>query len=323
MGSASVIDRFPPSRPNIPAKPARVPVLQSQPTAKVTLPNGHRIAYEEFGEPGGYPLFYFHDYGSSRLECAFLHSSAKSHGYRLIAADRPGIGWSDFYANATAESVAVDTILLADALQIERFGVLAVGSGGVFALALAHACPHRVRQFTSLGGVPGSVFRESRASSEVARWMGRWVPSLLKCLVRCRWAMLREHPAQNLQRLMDELSPADRSVLQDPAVRHTLAIDQLEVMRQGSLGLAQDLSNCYRKLGFNLADVSVLTTIWQGRSDSLSQRADCEFMASQMPATHYHRISNAGHFFFINGVDSVFARLRGRERERVTPALAA
>lgn len=321
MGSASVLDQLPPSRPFKPVAPTRAPVLQSQPTAKISLPNGHHIAYEEFGEPGGYPLFYFHDYGSSRLECAFLHSSAKSHGFRLIAADRPGIGWSDYYANVTAESIAHDMVLLADHLKIDRFGLLAVGSGGVFALALAHAYPQRVHQFTSLGGVPGSVFRESMASSELVRWLGRRVPALLKWLVRCRFAVRREHPEQILKRMVGELSQADRSVLKDPAVKHTLALDQLEVMRQGSLGLAQDLSNCYRKLGFNLADVSVSTTIWQGRSDSLSQRADCEFMVSHMPATHYHRVSNGGHFFFINGVDSVFARLRGRER--VAPALAA
>jgi hypothetical protein len=46
------------------------------PTAFFTLPSGRKLAYDEYGSASGYPLFYFHDGGSSRLEAAFFESSA-------------------------------------------------------------------------------------------------------------------------------------------------------------------------------------------------------------------------------------------------------
>lgn len=311
MGSTSVLNRIPLAQPESSEKMAVGTGPQAEPTAIIALPSGHRVAYEEFGDPHGRPMFYFHDRGSSRLECAFLHCSAKDHGIRLISPDRPGIGCSSYYSNATAGAIATDMIQLADWLKIEQFGVVSQGAGGIFALALAHACPDRVFRFISLAGVPGSVFRESAAGSDLIQFLGLGVPSLVKVLVRCRFALFREEPGTTLKRALKYLSHADRNILNESRVRRTMALDQKEMMRQGSRGLAQDLSNCFRKLDFSLADVTVPTTIWQGRSDSLSQRADCEFMASHMPTASYHRVSNAGHFFFIHSMDSVFSRLRG------------
>ncbi len=287
------------------------PSYRSQPSAIVTLPNGHDIAYEEYGCSEGRPFFYFHDCGSSRLEAAFHHAAAKECGYRLIALDRPGIGWSAYYANATASDIADDVIQLANCLRIEQFGVLALGSGGIFALTVAHRYPDRIRQFISLAGVPGTVFSESCGGSEWSRALSRVVPALVKVLVRCRFGLLPESPSKSLGRLFSELSLADRKVLSAPLVRNTLALDQQEMLRQGSRGLAQDMANCFRKLNFSLAEVSVPTTIWQGRADSLSLRADCEFLASHLQSANFHRVSNGGHFFFIHSMGDVFSRLRG------------
>ena len=319
MGSTSVLNRVPLTYPE--SGVGATQGIHSRPTAIVALPSGHHVAYEEFGDPHGLPFLYFHDGGSSRLECAFLHTSAQAHGYRLIAPDRPGIGCSSYYSNATAQEIAHDTLQLADKLNLAKFGVISQGAGGIFALALAHACPDRVHGFISLAGVPGSVFSESSAGSELIQWLGLGVPSLVKLAVRFRFALFTEEPGASFKRLLQQLPQADRSVLKEPNVRQALERDQREMMRQGCRGLAQDLSNCFRKLDFSLADVTVPTSIWQGRSDCLSQRSDCEFMASHMPAASYHRVSNGGHFFFIHSIDSVFSRLRGRSRAEA--ALAA
>lgn len=286
-----------------------------------TLSNGHNIAYEEFGCAGGTPFFYFHDSGSSRIEAAFLHRAAKDHGYRLIALDRPGIGRSSYYANATAVHIAEDVVLLADCLNIDQFGVLSLGSGGIFALTLAHQYPGRVTRFVSLAGVPGTVFSESCHRSQLSKTLARAVPALVKLLVRCRYGLLSDTPNKSMMRLFAELCLADRKILSRPLIRSTLALDQQEMMRQGSRGLAQDMANCFRKLDFSLSEVTVPTTIWQGRADSLSQRADCEFMASHLQSASFHRVSNAGHFFFIHSMDAVFSRLR-EHKSAITPLAA-
>jgi pimeloyl-ACP methyl ester carboxylesterase len=66
----------------------------------LTLPDGRRLAYAEYGDPNGHPVFYFHGTPSSRLEPLILGDEAIAQsGLRVIAPDRPGVGQSDFQPN--------------------------------------------------------------------------------------------------------------------------------------------------------------------------------------------------------------------------------
>lgn len=296
-----------------PASGARGPVLQPQPTECLELSTGHRVAYQEYGKPSGFPMFYFHDSGSSRLECTFFHGAAKAYGYRLIAIDRPGIGCSEYYDNASPESVANDVAELADCLEIGQFAVLSLGSGGIFALMLAFHHRHRVTEVLSLGGVPGSSFKEANPGASFGRYWHQLTPPLVNLLVRAKHALSRDKQWQSRERLIQILCDADRRALQESRTRNILDLDQQEVLRQGARGLAQDMANCYRKLDFSLDDLDVPVTIWQGKSDNLSLRTDCEFMLSRIPAARYFRVPNRGYFFFLGGMDSVFSRMHGHK----------
>jgi len=50
----------------------------------------------EFGDPDGKPILYFHGAHSSRLSGKVLAPVATKLNARVIAADRPGFGLSDF-----------------------------------------------------------------------------------------------------------------------------------------------------------------------------------------------------------------------------------
>ncbi len=50
----------------------------------VTLPDGRRPGYAEYGDPAGVPVFYFHGTQSSRLERHPDESIARGHGARVI-----------------------------------------------------------------------------------------------------------------------------------------------------------------------------------------------------------------------------------------------
>ncbi|MEQ9210402.1 MAG: alpha/beta hydrolase, partial [Pseudomonadales bacterium] len=86
------------------------------PTASIRLGPDREIAYDEYGKSDGYPLFYFHDSGSSRLESAFFHRSARNYGYRILAMDRPGVGCSSYYDLQSAREFGDDVLSLADRL---------------------------------------------------------------------------------------------------------------------------------------------------------------------------------------------------------------
>ena len=54
------------------------------------LPDGRRLAWAEYGDPEGSPLFFHHGIPSSRLVAGPLDGAARRSGVRLIAPDRPG-----------------------------------------------------------------------------------------------------------------------------------------------------------------------------------------------------------------------------------------
>ena len=70
--------------------------------ARVTvlgLDDGRELAFTEFGDPAGTPVFGFHGTPGSWRQIAVLDAAARAEGVRLIAPDRPGYGQSSFDPN--------------------------------------------------------------------------------------------------------------------------------------------------------------------------------------------------------------------------------
>jgi pimeloyl-ACP methyl ester carboxylesterase len=90
----------------------------------MTLPDGRKLAYAEFGKPDGYPVLYCHGAPSSRLEPLSLGDDVLSQlGLRVICPDRPGIGQSDFQSDRGFSGWPRDVVFLTEALGLDRFSV--------------------------------------------------------------------------------------------------------------------------------------------------------------------------------------------------------
>src|SRR5437016_366230 len=82
----------------------------------IMLRDGRRLAYGEYGESSGVAVFYFHGTPGSRIEGTIADQAAKRLGVRLIAIDRPGIGFSAFKPRRRLRDWPADVAELADAL---------------------------------------------------------------------------------------------------------------------------------------------------------------------------------------------------------------
>jgi len=77
-------------------------------------------------------------------------------GVRLVASSRPGYEGSDPRPNRRVVDCADDLRELADALKLERFGLVGFSDGGAHALACAARLGERVTAVVSAGGrAPG------------------------------------------------------------------------------------------------------------------------------------------------------------------------
>src|SRR5271157_2358409 len=112
---------------------------------EIKLKDGRKLGYTECGNPQGKPVFYFHGTPGSRIECNIFLEAANSIGARIIVADRPGFGLSDFQKGRRILDWPNDVAELADNLGIDRFAILGLSGGGPYAAACAFKIPERLK----------------------------------------------------------------------------------------------------------------------------------------------------------------------------------
>ena len=130
---------------------------------QVTLADGRLLGFDDFGDPEGAPVLFFHGFGSSRVVRHPDDDIAAELGARIIAVDRPGIGLSTRQPGRRVTDLPRDIAELLDILDIERCAVLAWSGGGPYALACAWQMPEKfnvvglISAPAPLSGAPGST----------------------------------------------------------------------------------------------------------------------------------------------------------------------
>lgn len=283
----------------------------------VCLGDGRRLGYAEYGEPEGKPLFYCHGFPASRFEAALLDPAARKARLRVVAADRPGCGLSDFHPGRRIGDWPDDVVELADALGIDRFGIVGVSGGAPYALACARKIPHRL---TAVGVVCGlGPVSESRALRDML-WSRRLVFSLARhapWLLRLGYAavfeyLLRRRPTTILSMIARTPVLADRRVLQRPEVRRALLASIQESVREGSRGILYELSLYTREWDFRPEEITLTVDLWHGGMDPVVPVGHARALLKQLPRARPVILPGEGHFSLpIDHMESILLALSG------------
>jgi len=238
----------------------------------LALADGRTLCYARYGDPAGFPVFYFHGWPGSRLEGGLIMDLP----VQIIALDRPGYGGSAPQAQRRLLDWPADVATLADRLGLARFGVLGVSGGGPYAAACAYALPARVAAAVLLCPVPppeamhgvpvsqrgdlGVLFglgRHPRAARPLLAVARRFVlaPGLLTPGLVRRWGQQRM-PAR------------DQQCLDVPVLTRVLASFR-EGIRPGIEGIWSDAQIYARPWGFSLAGARVPLRVWHGSADTV------------------------------------------------------
>ena len=120
-----------------------------------TTIGGLRIHYQEAGDENAPPVILIHGFISSNLvwSDAFLPLAAK--GFRVIAPDLPGYGYSDKPPDGryTIVAQAHAVLRLMDRLGIEKATIVGASYGGAVAATIALDNPERVERLVLVGTV--------------------------------------------------------------------------------------------------------------------------------------------------------------------------
>ena len=277
------------------------------------LSDGRIIAYEEYGEPGGKPLFFFHGTPGSRL---FRPPDAVTRRFdvRLICLDRPGYGGSTFQPKRQILDWPMDVADLADALGLERFAVAGHSGGGPYALACAARLPERVTTAAVLSGAGPVDAPHAADGLTFLHWLafkiGHYTPWLLtRFLVWWFFRKSAKDPARAIDIDQRDRSGADDEVLKIPGVRENCIASDIEAYRQGLTAFAWEVRLLTRPWGFGLNEIKIPVYLWHGTVDDFTTMGMAKNMAKQIPNCKAFFYEGEGHMLLIPRWEEILNRV--------------
>ncbi len=268
--------------------------------------SGSRLAFHEYGDPDGHPIFFYHGTGS-HVHGMLLHKPAIEHGFRIIAPDRPGVAKSDFRKGWTIIEYAHDIAALADSLGISTFGAIGISGGGPSLMASAFAIPEKLNCVIDLAcAMPlysdPNIVKQLGAADRFYAKIGSKSPlglfqipfSVLGILQK-----LLKSPKSFIKMFASSLCDADKTIFARADFQYLFMRDFQELFRHGSKGPAYDAQTVYKDWGFNLSDIKIHIEVFQGTADLFVPMKFSEILKKTAKNVRLNLAKDQGHFYNI------------------------
>ena len=271
----------------------RIGSAVQHPSFVVRLPDGRSIAVEEYGDPKGPVVLYFHGWPACRLEAGLIPDLP----VRMLAFDRPGYGRSTPQPGRRLLDWPTDVADVADRLGLERFHIVGLSGGGPYAAACAYALGDRVKGMALVSPVPPSTGMAKRTPGVGHLFrLGRH-PTLAHRLFTLARPLLRRRIITPSTIVGRGLPESDRAAL----TRSTMA-GLARVWREGFghgiQGALSDSQIYAHDWGVPLEQITVPTSIWYGRQDSLiPEPALAPYR--QITNARWHIVPGEGHYSLV------------------------
>jgi pimeloyl-ACP methyl ester carboxylesterase len=268
----------------------------------LSLTNGGKLAYVEYGSAKGVPVFFFHGWPSSRTMGELTDAAARELDARIISADRPGICDSSFQPHRQLLDWPEVLRQFADHLGINRFRILAISGGAPYAYASGLKLPERVRAMAIVSGaVPFADLNDHRGLLPLYRWMiwfYRNQPGLLRASFRLVRPIVSWRTSLRMARsFLHALPRPDAEALRDNAAFDICFESQRRAWRgSGAEGVMADAEIYGKAWGFRLEDVDVPVRLWHGKQDRAFSFRVAEETAKRLPDCVARYVDNEGHF---------------------------
>lgn len=262
---------------------------------------GRRIAWHEFGQPAGQPVFYCHGFPSSGREAALLHEPACRLGLRLIAPDRPGYGGSHDWPGRELADWSADLASLADHLGFARFALLGLSGGGPYALACAWRMPQRLNACVlvcPLGPVHlPEVLAAMQPPARLSLALAKHWPWLAERLSGGPTPRLLARTPALVERVRTlSIPPSDRRALAEGSNQAILNSTITDAMALGARGARRDLHLYTHDWRIPFAAIETPVNIWHGDADATVPHAHGRWYRDHLPRASLNTLPEQGHF---------------------------
>ena len=290
------------------------------------LKDGRSLSYAVYGDSNGAAVFYFHGTPSSRLEPLLINQYGydledllQKSGIRLIAVDRPGMGFSTYNPQGNYISFADDVRQLAAHLSIGLCPVLCWSGGGPYALALAHRYPELISSVHIICSFTRRFDREVSSQMGMNKWYfwaAKYAPFVLRTSMNIlSWKKIRRVVPRKISGLPFE----DYRLLNTPAKLDYLAVHTMkQATRLGARGAVHEARNYFNDAGFRLQEIQQPVHYWWGEKDMTVIRLHPEELERKVPNAVMHYRGGEGHLsLYVNCFREVLQVLSQSVRELV------
>ena len=284
----------------------------------ITLPDGRRLEIDVSGPSDGLPLLFHHGTPGSSAPLRSLQRASAARGLQLVTYSRAGYGESDRHEGRSVTDVVPDVEAVLDHVGAQQCLVAGWSGGGPHALACGARLPRRVAGVLSIAGVApyGAVgldflagMGEQNLDEFGAALAG--AEALRAYLEKDAEALRTTTPEHIVSALSSVLPAVDAAVLTDE-FGADMAAGFHGALRHGVDGWLDDDLAFTRPWGFELAEITVPTFIWQGSADLMVPFAHGQWLASAVPGATVHLLDGAGHLSVALGaLDTMLDELVG------------
>ena len=292
--------------------------------SNVVTPDGRSLEVLTGGAPDGFPWLYHSGSPSAAVDYEPFDAAARRAGLRLITYSRPGYGASSPRTPEQgpprfADDVA-DSITILDHLGAGDFVTLGWSGGGPRALACAALLPERCRAATTLASVapheaPDLDWFAGMAPENVEEY-GAAVqgPEIYGAFVEAEILPMLNVSAPDLAAGMGELlTPVDLAALDDSYTEY-LAATFRRAAAQGIVGVRDDGLACVAEWGFEVEQIAVPVSVWQGDQDAMVPFDHGRWLADHVPGARAHLLPGEGHLSVAARIDDILADLKDLAR---------
>jgi pimeloyl-ACP methyl ester carboxylesterase/DNA-binding CsgD family transcriptional regulator len=264
----------------------------SPPRRFVTLEDGRKLYYREYGVPTGRPVVYFHFGLAASLMTPEAANAALKARVRIIAFDRPGFGQSDIRQNYTFETIAADVEELCGRLNLKNITLFGDGYGGGFAVAAALRMGPAVRRLALRGPNLGRTEATAdRRSLLTALFRQPWIiPGAAEMLRRG----LRVSVIRSLLSYYAERSRSDAARIADPHFAAYLNSTIFDALERSSNGLSSELIMFASGARVNPAPLTCPIAVWHGEDNPAVPVKESVQAFANHPTSQLHILRNAG-----------------------------
>lgn len=286
----------------------------------LTLHDGRKLAYMEYGQADGYPILLFHGTPGSRFWFLDDDEQAKELGICLIALDRPGFGASDPKPDRTLLSWADDVAEAVRCWELEAYSVLGVSGGGPYAAACAYRRLRGLRSAAMVASVApfvnGKPPKTMSRPNRIAFWLSRHAPWLLRGVFAGQIKLMDKQPdkfKQSLKTGNSHLPDWDRSFIQTDEQIEGMMLHLREAHRQGPDETVREQVLVSKPWGFALSDIQIPVYVFHGKEDTMAPFAAIQEAVAGAQNCRLVAVEKAGHF--VSDDEEVWADILCRLKE--------